>query len=293
MNRIQELRARLAALKDEGKGIVGDAEASETGEMTAEQEARFNAISAEIDEVQASIDKAEKLAEQRRRMDAIQTAGAGNSGGRINPRPAGEMAVNDLNPERTFGFKDIGEFAVSVRRAARPGGAVDERLMMAAPTNFHSGGGDSGEGFELPPDFRDRIFEVMERSDELGPLVDEETTSRREVKMLADEDTPWSSTGVQANWRAEGTQMSASKLTTQDRSVYLHEIYAFVLATGELLEDAPRMAGRLTRRAGEALSWKKNGCIGTSCGNWPMQGCSPIWFSWAAPACVPVTARSV
>jgi HK97 family phage major capsid protein len=52
--------------------------------------------------------------------------------------------------------------------------------------------------------------------------------------------------------------MSASKLITQDRSVYLHEIYAFVLATGELLEDAPRMAGRLTRRAGEALSWKKN-----------------------------------
>jgi HK97 family phage major capsid protein len=66
---------------------------------------------------------------------------------------------------------------------------------------------------------------------------------------------------VQASWRSEGSQMTASKLDDQSRSVPLHEIYAFVLATGELLEDAPRMAGRLTKRAGAALAWKKNAAM--------------------------------
>ena len=98
----------------------------------------------------------------------------------------------------------------------------------------------------------------MEEVDELSPLLDEEPTSARKVEGTADETTPWGATGVQANWRAEGTQMNPSKMAQNPRTITLHEIYAFVLATDELLDDAPRLANRLTQKAGQALAWKRN-----------------------------------
>lgn len=145
------------------------------------------------------------------------------------------------------------------------------------------GGASSGEGYEVPPEFRDSIFEVVSDLDEFGPLVDEEPTSKREVKGLADETTPWGGSGVTANWRAEGSQMSASKLATSPRSTPLHELYAFVLATEELLEDAPRLADRITRKAGQAIAWKKNSAMVYGTGSGQPLG----WMNGGALVTVP------
>lgn len=252
--KLAELQTRLKALKGEGLGIVEAAE-SDDRDLTEDEMERIEAIEAECAEAQAEIDRINARAEARRTMEAI-----GGHGAEAGERSAyGQNRVNDLNPATTGGFHDIAEFATVVREASRPGAVMDDRLrIMGAPTGQMTGGGDGGEGFNVPPQYRDEIFEVMEAVDDLSPLLDEETTSRRRVEMLANEETPWGSSGVQANWRSEGAQMTASKLDDEARSVPLHEIYAFVLATGELLDDAPRMAGRLTRRAGAALSWKRN-----------------------------------
>lgn len=281
MNKLAELQAQLAEHKKKGLAIVGKAEADGDRELTDEEMDELETVQSEIAELQASIAKAERVAEARRTMDAI----GDRNGGADDRRPAyGQNTVNDLNPATTFGFKSLTEFAVCVRDATAPGGAsfMDPRLKQAAPTNFHTGGGDAGEGFSLPPEYRDSVFEVMEQVDELGPLVDEERTSKRRVEMLANEETPWGSDGVQANWRSEGSQMSASKLDDESRSVVLHEIYAFVLATEELLSDAPRLEGRMTRRVGQALAWKKNQALiyGTGAGQ-------PLgWFN--SPALITV-----
>lgn len=264
--RLTELQARLDKLKAEGLAIVSVAEADNERDFTPEESERLAEIQVDAEETQAEIDAINRRAEARRNMEAISANGT--------PVPAGHVAygqntVHDTDPTRTFGFKDIGEFATAVRDGSKQGAIADERLrQFAAPSGQMTGGGDSGEGFMVPPDFRDSIFEVMEQIDEFGPIVDEEATSSRRVEMLADETTPWGSTGVQANWRSEGSQMTASKLVTDSRSVPLHEMYAFVLATEELVADAPRMAGRLTRRAGEAIAWKKNNAMmrGTGAG---------------------------
>lgn len=270
MKKLAELQARLKALKTKGLGIVQAAE-DEDRDLTDDEMTSIEEINTETDEIQAEIDAINRRAEARRSMDAISVDGDQRSA-------YGQNTTNDADPALTGGFKDIAEFAHSVRAACASAPQVDPRLAslgnpqsgrsMAAPTNFHSGGGGNGEGFMVPPQFRDDIFEVMEAVDEFGPMVDEERTEARRVEMLADETTPWGASGVQANWRSEGSQMTASKLDTDNRSVPLHEIYAFVLATGELLADAPRMRGRLTRRAGEALAWKKNSAMmrGTGAG---------------------------
>lgn len=245
MKKLAELRKKLADLKAEGMVILNKAEANDDG-LSAEDSARMASLQAEVAATQTSIASAETLQEQRRNLDAIITS------------PALENTVRDTDPKKTFGFKGVGEFAHSVRNASRPGGVVDPRLLLAAPANTHIGGAASGEGFDVPPQYRDQIFEVMLAQDEFGPLVDEEPTEAREVKMGADETTPWGTSGVQARWRSEGSQMTPTKLVTDPRNVPLHELYAFVLATEELLADSPRLNSRLTKKAGAALAWAKN-----------------------------------
>ena len=253
MNKLAELKKKLADLKGKGLNIIEAAE-QDGRDMTAEEQDQYDVISADIDTVKGEIETVERLANARRSMEAL-------------PSPAGRTQVNDLDPATTHGFKGVDEFAHVVRDATlNPAGA--DRRLMGAPTDTHQGGQASGEGYEVPPDMRDSIFEVVEAQDEFAGLVDEEPTSKREVKSLADETTPWSATGVQANWRAEGNQMTPTKLATDARSVPLHELYAFVLATDELMEDAPRLASRITRRAGEAIAWKRNSSMiyGTGAG---------------------------
>lgn len=252
---IVELRQRLADLQAKGGALLKTAE-DEDRDLTEAEGAEFDKIAAEIDQVKAEIGTLERMAERR---DAL---------GVIRSVPANDRISDEPNPETTAGFRDVAEFSVAVRAACRPGsGAVDQRLM-AAPTNFHTGGAASGEGYEVPAQFRDDIFEIVQSLDEFGGLVDEEPTMAREVKGLADETTPWGATGVSAGWRSEGAQMTPSKLTTEPRTTPLHELYAFVLATEELLEDAPRLAARVTRKAGEAIAWKRNDSLfwGTGAG---------------------------
>lgn len=249
MNKLARLRQRLAALKGEGTKILEAADAAEA-DLTDDQEARFAEIETEIEEVKAEIASEEAKAERRRRLDAI----GGSS-------PAGANTVNDPNPETTGGFASIGEFAASVHSAVmarQHGGEIDDRLMAALPAGTHQGGGDAGEGYLLPPDFRNQVWELVQTFDEYGPVIDEEPTSQRSVKLYADETTPWGSGGIQAYWRAEGSKMNETQLHQDPRDVPLHELYTMAVATEELLEDAVRLEARLTRKAAMAIGYKKN-----------------------------------
>ena len=252
MNRLAGLRAELADLKGRAVALLDRAEAND-GTMTEADQAAYDGVKAEIAAKQAEIGAAERLAEERRQMAALTLAAPSDAPA---PRPAGSMNVHDRDPVRTGGFADIAEFAVAVRNAMTPGHAPDRRL--AALPGAHVGGAASGEGFLVPPEYSDRILDVVAELDEFGPLVDEEPTAAREVKMVADETTPWGAAGIQAYWRSEGSQMTPTKLALDPRTVPLHQLYALGLVTEELLEDAPRLAQRLTLKAGQAIAWKKN-----------------------------------
>lgn len=243
MKKLAELRKKLADLKAAGTKAL---DAIEAAGRDPSDDADYQAIKEQIAATEQDIAAAEAVAEERRSMQAL--------------APAGHMTVHDSDPSRTFGFRDMGEFAASVRNAMVPGGTMDRRLL-GSPTNVHQGGASSGEGYEVPPEFRDRIFEVVTAMDEFGGLVDSEPTSKREVKDIADETTPWGASGVTASWRGEGTQMTPSKLVTEPRTTTVHELYAYVLATEEMLEDAPRLASRITSKAGQAIAWKRNNAM--------------------------------
>lgn len=245
MSKLQKLKQRLGELKAEGLKIVEAAEKDER-DFTDDESAKFAAIETDIKDLEKDIATEEAMIERRRTMQ-----GAAPTGPRIE--------VHEPDPELTGGFKDIGEFAVAVHGAVnanRVGGAVDSRLVAVA--GAHQGGGSAGEGYSLPPQYRDQVWEVVSQVDEYGPLIDEEPTARREVKLMADETTPWGTSGIKAYWRSEGSKMNATQLSDEGRNVQLHELYTLALATEELLEDAPRLGNRLTNKAGQAIAYKKN-----------------------------------
>ena len=228
-------------LISEGRKLFENSEAEARG-LSDEEKTRDDAINARLAEINADLQRHEARRERERSGQAL-------------PRIEMHERIDD-DPKR--GFSDIADFAISIKGLYTPGGKADERLLIgAAPTDFHRETG-SGEGQMVPPAFRQEVWEVAMEEDALIGETDTEPTSSNSVEFLRDETTPWGSTGIQTKWRAEATQMTPSKLVTESEQMRLHDLYAFVTATDQLLSDAPRLATRLTRKSGQAIRYKLN-----------------------------------
>jgi HK97 family phage major capsid protein len=162
--------------------------------------------------------------------------------------------VNDTDPARTAGFRSLSEFAVAVRNL-QVNGVADPRFAAAA-TGYQQNQGSSGEGVLVPTEWREQIWSLVFADNDLLSFCNPEPTQGNTVGIVKDETTPWGAAGVQAAWRSEGTQMIATKAALTPTIMQLHELYAFVLATNEVLDDAPRLQNRITVQAARAIRWK-------------------------------------
>lgn len=256
---IKELQARLSAIREEAQQIVDAAEKNDDnpGQFTTEQSEQFDALMSEKDGVEANIGRLEKLGEMK------QSTGRQAAPQPVRDQPRIEVG-NNLEKDPMTGFKSAGEFASLIKQASVPGSSLpyeDERLkVLSAPTNFHRET-SSQDGYMVPPAIREQVWALAFDDESVLSSVSPEPTESNSVQLYADESTPWGSSGVQANWAAEGSQMDPSRLTTEARNVALHKLYAFVLATDELLSDAPRLNSRLTVQAARAIRWKADAAI--------------------------------
>ncbi|MFQ5535462.1 MAG: phage major capsid protein [Sphingomonadales bacterium] len=256
--KLDELKRRYAAAIKKAEAIVKAAESNDDGLLDEQQTLDYEAVIAEADDLRADIDRREKLISHQ--------AAARESNGRqtVPAAPNSGQARDEAN-----GFASIAEFATSVQRA-QVGGVVDQRLgQISAATgdNFHREGGSS-DGYMVPPQFVQEIWQVVFDAEDLIGRFNPEPTQSNQVIIPVDETTPWGSTGVQANWADEGGAFSESRLASVSRNVNLHKLYAFVTASDELLEDAPRLRNRLTQKAGEAIRYKASDSLiyGTGAG---------------------------
>jgi HK97 family phage major capsid protein len=247
--KLEQLRARLAAIKTDMQVLID-------GEMSAEDSVKFDELEAEAKQVQSNIERLERFEKMKEQEQEPQ--------GRKVPASAPQRieVVDNASADLTGGFSGLGEFAMAVR-ASNPhlGGSIDPRLnVLGAPSNFHKEGGSS-DGYMVPTEYKNKIFELVFGNPDLLGMVDSEPTSSNSVQFLADETTPWGSTGIQAYWGAEGNQFTPSRLETEGKELKLHKLHAFVTATEELIEDAPRLNSRLTKGAAQAINWKANEAI--------------------------------
>ncbi|MBI1405700.1 MAG: phage major capsid protein [Caulobacter sp.] len=261
---IKDLRQQRSTKATRGKAALGEYNTlSAKADRTEEEETKLAALATELDELEAAcaaLDTQIEKEEAAQRRGAVFASGA---------RQAGSAArtMNEPNPATTGGFRNLAEFAVATRNALT-GAGTDPRLAQvaqlelgAAPTGYHENQGSAGEGFLVPLDYRQQIWEIAFSPTDLLGMVNPEPTNSNSVKIGKDESTPWGAAGVQAAWRSEGQQMVASKASQTQMTVDLHELYAFVLATDEVLSDAPRLQDRLTRQAGRAIAWKASDAI--------------------------------
>jgi HK97 family phage major capsid protein len=263
--RLQQLRAKAAELAAKMQAI---SDSAKDQPLTEDQAKAFDALEKEHGDIVASLQREERLqaslrsykpdqpdADQEAAAKAAKGAGAGVS-----------VTVKDrAEDDPKGGFKNLAEFALSVRGACSPGPrSTDQRLIAlgAAPSGYmQEASGSAGEGYLVPAQFRNDIFQVVFNTEGILNAIGPEPTDSNAVDYAADETTPWGSAGVQAYWRAEASQMTASKAVTNLRTSRLHELYAFVLADNELLSDAPRLNDRLTNKAGLAIRWKAEEAI--------------------------------
>jgi HK97 family phage major capsid protein len=169
------------------------------------------------------------------------------------------------------GFRSNADFALAVRNACVPGGSIDQRLdvvrreqlanampnaVTVGAVTYLNEGNAADSGWAVPPQMREGIWEIAYGGNDIVNMVGWEPVSSNAVEYMADESTPWGSTGVRAYWRTEAGAMTKSKPEAPEpRVIRVNELYAFVQATDELLEDAPRLESRLIQKAGRALNW--------------------------------------
>lgn len=253
----------LAVLKTQARAVAKRQQdrlakaIDENRDLTAEEEAADEADKAELASLTARIQRAEA---------AMAAAGAiGADPAATPPATAPPAIILPGLPGAARarlddgGFAHLAEFATAVRLANPAAGQsfrVDDRL--AAPGNVHMEQGDAAGSYLVPAEFRQQIVDLVfgSENDAVMELISPDPTASNRVIGLGDETTPWGTSGIVAAWRSEGEQMLPSRTALMPRETKLGELYAFVLATEELLEDAPRVATLLTTKSAAAIRWK-------------------------------------
>lgn len=252
MSRWHELVDKRAALTMEGQAIL-DSPEGEDGGLSAAQAKRHDEILALLRPDALLAKEISRIEAQREADRAVLSQRDRENGAATSVKIGGVHDRREDDPRG--GFAGLGEFALAVRAASTPGGGVDERLLMGgAPTNYLERGGANGEGFLIPAEFRAGIWQLV-FEDPLVAQFNWEPTASGRVELMADQTTPWGASGVTARWRVEASQMTPQTFGLTKRSTETDQLYAFVLATNELLRDAPLLDNRIRMKASEAIAW--------------------------------------
>lgn len=180
---------------------------------------------------------------------------------RNGQRPQGARGVIDnarSRNEGSAGFETMGQFLMSVRNSTVAPQAMDPRLIIRAETaaDFSNTQTGSEGGFALPPDFRNMIMEKVFSENTLIGRTDQMTTSTNQITIPIDESEPWSASGLQVYWEAEGAVKRTSVVNLDQNTVRANKIAGVVPVTDELLEDAPALESYIKRKVPEKIDFK-------------------------------------
>lgn len=254
---VEALKAQVQEYVDEAEALYALAEEEER-ELEDE----------ELETIEANAAKVEKLNRQIAAREAFKPQGRGR---KTEPEPKGKDGRTRVETQRPEdpkgGFKSFGDFAMAVRGERDSRNPHDERLKAAATTYGNEGVGVDG-GFAVPSEYRREIWDKVMGEDNLLTRCAQVQTASNSITLPKNEDTPWSSNGVQVYWEAEGAQANASKPVLGTETTRLAKLMALVPMTDELLDDAPGMESWLRMWAPQKMTAKINSAIisGTGAG---------------------------
>jgi HK97 family phage major capsid protein len=267
--KIRELQDKLLDLNERAQVIQATADA-EARALTEDEDrelsrvlGEFSATEEEIERRRIIADQTAKLTQgQGRRSEPQQpepqNAPQPDDSSLYQPRPRSRVPQIQVAEDRgKWGWKNMGEFGIAVRNAARQGASIDPRLIVNAPTTYSQEGVGADGGFLVPPDFRTEIWQKVNGEDSLLSRTDQQSTSKNTMVWPADETTPWDSTGgIQAYFESESGQLTQSKVALKEKTIRLSKLTALVPVTEELMEDAPGLDSYLRKKVGEKFDFK-------------------------------------
>ena len=262
---LDALKERLVELQAESEGTIATADTEKRG-LTEDEQKQVDGFTDEFDRVTASIASREKVNSQKATLEAsqgrkteptpIRTNAPVPEEAHTSERRARVPATPLADHDKRWGWRSMGEFACGVRDACLRGGRMDQRLELRAPTTFGSEGIGADGGHAVPPDFRDEILSRIGGEASLLGRTDQRISSTNTMQFPTDEDAPWSTGGITANWEGEGVVATQSKPVLQQKTVQLNKLRVLVPVTDELLEDAPAMGAYLRKKAPEKMDFK-------------------------------------
>lgn len=279
--KLDELRDELVTLSDQAKNIQAKADADKRS-LSEDEEKEVEGIFARFEEVEAEIERRERIADTQARVAAPVGRKTDPDADDLDGQPQARATtrrqavrksyanVRDSSDVGRHGFRSFGEFAQAVKASVRasPGG-VDPRLVANAPTTTSTEGTGADGGFAVPPDFRTAIMAKVMGEESLLARTDQLVSSSNSITLPKDETTPWqSSGGILAHWESEGGQLTQSKIALEQSTIRLNKLTALVPVTEELLEDAPSLSSYINRKAPEKFDYKIQDAIinGTGAG---------------------------
>jgi HK97 family phage major capsid protein len=241
--------------------------------LTVEESAQCDSLLAEATDLLAEADAADAKADRDTKIAAAKANASATRPARSAPAPV--VQVTDLREaDATRGFRNLGDFGMSVMRASVPGASLDPRLNIgAAVTGMGQTVGADG-GFLVPPHFAQNIWDGMNTSpDNLLTRCDQYTVEGESLSFPANAETSRATGsrygGIRGYWIAEASQMTASAPKFRMVKLEPHQMAVLVYATDKLIKNSPiALEQYLTRAASDEIAFMTSDAIinGTGAG---------------------------
>ena len=274
---VDKLKAKLLDLNQAAVDIQNAADA-EQRELTDDEQQNIDSILNEFKHVEADIERRERLMRDSARL----AESTGRQSAPAEPHNQGSRERKEIKIYREpidhkakgqNGFNSFGEFAKSVRMAARNGGQVDPRLIQNAPTTVSTEGTNADGGFAVPPTFRAEIERLVMGEDSLLSMTDQLRTGTNNMTLPKDATTPWQSTGgIQSAWTNELAQMAQSKVALGSDTITLDKLTTLLPVTEELLDDAAGLDSYIRSKVPEKMDFKITDAIVNGTGTGQPEG---------------------
>lgn len=236
----QQLREQRASIWEQMKEVVDRAEA-ESRDLTAEETQKYERAEADLDRLEASIERQERHEARSAQYDTVDRSG-------VVPAAPSNGPLDDGEQERVFlSFlrNGINGMAPEDARAIQQRFIVDDAIRNAAGVGTGSAG-----GYAVPAAFRNVFVETMKW---YGPMLDVAETINTDTGA----NLPWPTNDDTANVGAilaENTQVSEQDVTlgqaSLDAFMYTSKLVRVSL---QLLQDRPDFDTWLARKLGERV----------------------------------------
>lgn len=271
MKRIKVLRQRKADLLTEASTLTAKEDA---GTISADETARLDAITkdgGELDQVNASIAREERLMDERRSMAAVRDANDDTDEEREERMPAQARG-------QTERFASFGDQLMAIARAAEPGMSSsdrDRRLVWQGPGHPSQREAASGQneasgpdgGFLVQQDFAQdlvqRVYESAQLASRARRIPISANSNGLRLNALKETSRANGSRfgGIQAFWTGEGGLKPASQLKLRQMDLKLNKLTGLLYSTDELLEDASALEAVINSAFDEEFPFKTDDAI--------------------------------